>query len=170
MARRAARPGVIVVLMGVAGTGKTTVGRRLAHALGWRFRDADAFHPAANVAKMRRGEPLTDADREPWLDALARLVADEHHAGRNLVLACSALRRAYRERLARGVPGVLWVHLTGDPALLRERLRRRRGHFAGTDLLPSQLETLEPPADALAVDVAAPPDAIVARIRRHFGL
>jgi gluconokinase len=161
---------MIVVVMGVTGTGKTTVGRRLAGDLGWPFRDADDLHPPANVAKMRGGEPLTDADRAPWLDAIARFVDEERRAGRDLVLACSALKHVYRERIGGGAPGVVFVHLTGDPSLIRARLARRRGHFAKADLLTSQLETLEPPAGALVVDVAAPPDEVVARIRRHLGL
>ncbi len=151
--------------MGVTGVGKTTVGRRLATALGWEFHDADAYHPPANVAKMRTGIPLTEDDRAPWLEALRALLERLVVAGRSAVLACSALRRAHRERLR--VPGaeIRFVHLAGDPALLRKRLAARRTHFMPPALLESQLETLEAPDDALTVDVTPDPDTIVAAIR-----
>ena len=157
---------MIVVVMGVSGSGKTTVGRALADALGWEFFDADDYHSAANVAKMRSGTPLTDADRAPWLqtlhDLLGRLLAER----RSAVLAASALRAAYRDVIAGGRAGIEFVHLTGSPELLRSRLAHRTGHFAKADLLDSQLATLETPADAFTVDVAPPPAAIVATIRR----
>ena len=156
--------------MGVTGTGKTTVGRLLARTLGWPFHDADDFHSQASIAKMRSGEPLTDADRAPWLAALARLMGDLLEAQRSAVLACSALTGAHREVLRSGRPGVVFVHLRGAPGLLAERLRERRGHFMPARLLASQLDTLEPPADALTVDVAGPPDAIAAEIARRLGL
>jgi len=172
MARRAppgVESGVIVVVMGVAGAGKTTIGTRLAQALGWEFHDADELHPPANVAKMRAGLPLTDADRAPWLASVRALVEQLARAGRSAVLACSALRRAYRDALA--VPGadVRFVHLTGDPAIIRARLAARRGHFMPPALFESQLATLEPPDEAVTVDVAAEPDAIVATIRAALG-
>jgi gluconokinase len=161
---------MIVLVMGVAGAGKTTVGRLLAAALGYAFEDADAFHPAANVAKMRRGAPLDDADRAPWLGALATAIDGWLAGGRSVVLACSALRAAYRRALLRDPEATRLVYLKGDPALLRARLDRRVGHFAGSALLGSQLEALEEPEDALTVDVAAPPEAIVEAIRIGLGL
>lgn len=155
-----------VVVMGVAGAGKTTVGRALAESLGWLFLEADDLHPDANRAKMARGEGLTDEDREPWLAALeARL---EAHRGESLVLACSALRESHRARLARA-RAVRFVYLDVPPEVLRERLARRRGHYAGISLLPSQLATLEPPADAIRVDGTRPVGELVATLRGALG-
>lgn len=155
--------------MGVAGAGKTTVGSRLAQSLGWEFFDADDFHSRANVAKIRRGEPLTEEDRDGWLTALAALVDRLVREQRDAVLACSALRASHRERL-RGahVDAVRVVYLRGDPELLAARLRARRGHFAGENLLPSQLATLEEPHDAIVVDIDASPDTIVDEIRARL--
>jgi gluconokinase len=129
--------------MGVSGVGKTAVGKRIATRLGYAFADADAFHPPANVAKMSRGEPLTDADREPWLGALAAWLAQQHAAGRSTVLACSALKRTYRDKLRSGAPHVGFVHLTAPREALLKRMRRR-AHFMPPALLDSQLQTLEP--------------------------
>lgn len=156
---------MIILVMGVAGAGKTTVGRLLADTLGFDFADADEFHPPANVAKMSRGVPLTDADRGPWLDALAAAIDGWIADGRPVVLACSALRESYRRRLLRDPERTRLVYLKGAPALLRARLEQRVGHFAKSDLLQSQLAALEEPGDALTVDVAAPPAAVVAAIR-----
>ena len=161
-------PQMIVVLMGVSGSGKTTVGRLLAHELGWPFYDADDFHPPANVAKMRRGVALTDADRAPWLDAVHAQLLRLARAGQSAVLACSALKQAYRDRLSAGVAVLRFVYLRGDASLIRLRLARRSGHFMPIDLLRSQLDTLEPPADAIAVDIDASPEQIAARIRAHL--
>jgi gluconokinase len=155
----------IVVVMGVAGVGKTTVGRRLAASLGWEFHDADDFHSPASVAKMHAGVPLTEADRAAWLARLRALVEQLARDGRSAVLACSALRRAHREQLTPPGADVRFVHLTGDPALIRARLAARRGHFMPAALLDSQLATLEPPDDAVTVDVTPPVDEIVATIR-----
>ena len=154
---------MIVVLMGVSGIGKTTIGTLLGRELGWPFYDGDDFHPPANVEKMRHGIPLTDADRDGWLAALRTLIDGVPGSA---VLACSALKAAYRDRLAGARDDVRFVHLTGDPALLRRRLEQRRGHYMPASLLDSQLATLEPPAGAIAVDVAGTPEAIVAAIRR----
>lgn len=151
---------MIVVVMGVAGAGKTTVGEALAAALGWPFVEADELHPAANVAKMRRGEPLDDADRAPWLEA----VAARMRALPDAVVACSALRERYRAVL-RVRPDVRFVFLDVPRTLLDARLAKRRGHFMPPSLLPSQLATLERPADAVIVDGAQPVDAQVAAIR-----
>jgi gluconokinase len=161
---------MIVILMGVAGAGKTTVGQLLAHQLGWPFYDADDFHPRANVEKMQRGIALDDADRAPWLDALHALIARLAAEQRSAILACSALTAAYRRRLAAGVAAVRFVYLRGGAALLRARLAGRRGHFMPSDLLQSQLDTLEEPADALTVDIDAPPEAIAATIAGALAL
>ena len=153
----------IVALMGVSGSGKTTVGAMLASAMECPFLEGDSLHSLENVDKMSRGIPLTDADREPWLAAIrARLVA-AFERGQDLVVACSALKQEYRRTLEKGIP-LTWVYLKGSPVLLRSRLRLRRGHFMKADMLVSQLESLEEPSDALVVDVTDPPAEIVARI------
>jgi gluconokinase len=154
-----------VVLMGVAGTGKTTVGRLLAEDVGWLFLDADDFHSPANVEKMRRGEPLDDADRQPWLAALRGRLAEELGAGRSVVLACSALKTAYRERLSVD-ERVRFVHLKGDPDLLRRRLGERPAHYFGPGLLESQLKALEEPKDVLTLDVTPSPAELVREIEQ----
>lgn len=154
---------MVVIVMGVSGCGKSTVGAALAAARGWRFLDADDFHPVANKAKMQAGTALTDEDRRGWLDALAEQLAYHHGKGLDLVLACSALKVAYRERLRRAAPYAL-VYLAGTRALLAERLAARTGHFAGLSLLDSQLATLEEPIDALQVPVSLPIDEILQRI------
>lgn len=160
---------MIVVLMGVSGPGKTTVGKILAAQLGWPFVDADDYHPPANIEKMRRGTPLTDEDRRPWLRALSRVIDASCAGGRNLVLACSALKHDYQEYLGRS-ECVQFVHLTGSPELIRRRLAARKGHFFDPHLLPSQFATLEPPEHALTVDISPPPEAIATEIRRRLGL
>lgn len=156
--------------MGVCGTGKTTVGRALAAALNCGFADADDFHPPANVAKMRAGQPLDDTDRAPWLDTLREHLRAEFAAGRRTVLACSALKAAYRRRLEPAPAAVEWVFLHGDRALLQSRLTSRDHHYMPPTLLSSQLATLEPPTDdeAIACDVAEPPDRIVATVIAHL--
>lgn len=154
-----------LVVMGVSGSGKTTVGRLLAERLGGRFFDADDFHPAANRRKMAAGEPLTDADRRPWLEELARLRDRVLARGERAVLACSALKRSYRETLRRGaLREVAFVHLTGPRQVLAERLDGRTGHFMPADLLDSQLAILETPEEALTIDVTDPPPVLVERI------
>ncbi len=150
--------------MGVAGAGKSTVGARLAAVLGWPFLDADALHPSPNVEKMRRGIPLTDADRDPWLTHVRQRIEDYVRARQSAVVACSALRREYRERL-RVDPAVRFVFLKGDSALLLDRLNRRVAHFLKAPLLASQLASLEEPIDAITIDAALPVDEIVQRIR-----
>jgi gluconokinase len=165
---------VIIVLMGVSGSGKTTVGRALAASMGWAFLDADDLHPPVNRAKMAAGEPLDDEDRAPWLARLRALIEERRAAGRApAVLACSALKRAYRETLRRlGETDVVYVYLRGDPAVLEHRLRNRRGHFVSPGLLASQLRALEEPApgEAVGVSVAQPVEAVVREIRERLGL
>ncbi|WP_421932310.1 gluconokinase [Phenylobacterium sp.] len=134
-----------LVIMGVAGAGKSTLMRALAARLGWACQDGDDLHPAVNVARMARGEPLTDADRAPWLAAVDAWLDARRAEGEPAIIACSALKRAYREGLRAGRPGLRFVWLTGDPQVLAQRLADRTGHFAGPDLLTSQLATLEPP-------------------------
>lgn len=160
---------MIVVLMGVCGSGKTKVGRALAESLGWPFYDADDYHPPANVAKMAAGVPLTDDDRWPWLD---RIVEELAYAGAddgNAVLACSALRQIYRDRIARA-GNVRFVFLKGDLATIAARLATRSHKYMPASLLPSQLATLEEPVDALVVDIRADIQVKIATIREGLGL
>lgn len=152
---------MIVVVMGVTGCGKSTVGAALAARLGWPFLDADDFHPEANVAKMASGVPLDDGDRWPWLDRIADELRRIEAADGSAVLACSALKEAYRERLAAG-GDVRFVHLTGDPDTIAGRLAVRKHRYMPASLLASQYATLEPPRDAIEVDVALPVEAQVA--------
>jgi gluconokinase len=161
---------MVVIVMGVSGSGKTTVGQRLAAALGCRFRDADEFHPPENIAKMAAGIPLTDEDRWPWLERLRELLRSTLEAGEDLVLACSALRRVYRERLSVDAARQRWVYLWAPRELIAQRLAARRGHYMPPSLLDSQLGTLEVPEDALPVDVSADVDTVVATVLRELGL
>lgn len=161
----------VYVVMGVSGSGKTEVGGRVAEALGWHFLDADDFHPEANVEKMSRGEPLDDSDRAPWLARLRELI-DEHLAeGRELVLACSALKERYRERL-RADRSVGFIYLEGSLELIQERMETREGHFMKTEMLKSQFEALEEPdpGDALSIDIDQSLDdvvkSVVAKVER----
>ena len=150
--------------MGVAGSGKTTIGRLLAEVLGAGFTDADDFHSAQSVTKMRQGIALTDADREPYLAATRAAIDEAKRLGERRVFACSALKARYRERLGAGDPVVRFVYLKGDAGLIRERLSRRTGHFFDPALLGSQFEALEEPYDALTVDIARAPGEIVREI------
>jgi len=164
---------LVIVAMGVAGAGKTTIARPLATRLGFGFAEGDDFHPPGNVVKMRGGTPLTDDDRWPWLDAVAAEIGRAIAARRGLVFACSALKRAYRDRIAAGRPEVRFVHLTGEPALIRARIEARRDHYMPPALLASQLATLEPPgADepCLTIDIREPPETCVDRIIAGLGL
>lgn len=168
----ASAPAAIVV-MGVSGSGKSVIGTRIAERLGWAFHDGDDYHPAGNVAKMRSGVPLDDADREPWLARLASLLAVAIARPEPLVLACSALKRSHRERLGLPHAGVRLVHLTGSPTLLKKRVEQRAGHFMPATLLDSQRLALEPPEAAeqpIVIDVSAEPDVIVGRIMAALGL
>lgn len=155
---------MIVVVMGVTGCGKTTVGAALAQRMGWRFLDADDFHPPANVAKMAAGTPLVDEDRWPWLDRLAAELRAIEQSGGSAVLACSALKESYRARLA-AAGDVRFVHLTGDEATIAARLASRRHRYMPASLLSSQFATLERPANAVEVDVRLPVERQVDAIR-----
>jgi carbohydrate kinase (thermoresistant glucokinase family) len=159
----------IVIVTGVAGSGKTTVGQALAARLGWRFHDADDLHSPESIERMRQNLPLDDELRQPWLDRVRQVLEDATRERTGTVIACSALRESYRRKLSAGIDGVLFVLLEGDAGLLRERLDRREGHFAGSGLLDSQLAALESPSAGLTVDLSLPVDAIVelivARIR-----
>lgn len=157
----------IFVVMGVSGSGKSTVAFQLAATLGLEFIEGDELHSAENVARMAAGVPLTDADREGWLDVLADRIREARFAGRGLVLSCSALKRSYRDVLRQGSPAVRFVHLHGERALLAARMAQRAGHYMPGSLLDSQLAALEAPEaseNALTFDVTTPPDAIVAAV------
>ena len=160
---------MIAIVMGVTGSGKTSVGLLLAQQLGWEFADADDFHPSANVDKISHGIPLTDEDRGPWLDRLRIQIANWIVKGQNAVLACSALKRTYRQELSVG-PEVRFVYLKGSPDLIAQRLRLRRGHFADEKILASQFTDLEEPEAAVTVDISQTPEKIVAEIRERLGL
>lgn len=160
---------LIVVVMGVTGAGKTTVGSLLAQQLGWEFMDADNFHPESNLAKMRRGIPLSDDDRRPWLELLRAEIARRDEAQLSLVLACSALKEEYRRILVAG-PSVKFVYLNGDAQQIAQRLRARRGHFADEQILAGQFADLEEPDDAIRVDVGGTPEKIVMEIREKLGI
>jgi gluconokinase len=159
---------VIVILMGVTGCGKTVVGTMLAESCGWNFLDADDFHPAENVTKMKSGAPLDDEDRAPWLARLNTLLLDSEREARSLVLACSALKQAYRDRLTRGCDAARFVFLDGDIELIRARLAARQGHYMNPKLLDSQFAILERPRDALRLDLAASPAELVRSIRKKL--
>jgi gluconokinase len=160
---------VVIILMGVAGSGKTTVGRIIASRLGWQFADGDNYHSAANIEKMANGIPLTDEDRTAWLESLRNLIADWLRAGQSALLACSALKQAYRNRLHVSSE-VRLVYLRGTPKLLRERLHARAGHFMTEQMLESQLKTLEEPNDAVVVDINRSPEAIVSEVMTQLEL
>jgi carbohydrate kinase, thermoresistant glucokinase family len=156
-----------VIVMGVAGSGKSTIARLLSDRLGLGFAEADRFHPPANIAKMERGVPLDDADRLPWLTDLAAWIRDREAEGASTVVACSALKRRYRDILRTGAPEVLFAHLAGTEEVIRERMASRTGHFFPPALLSSQfrdLEPLEPDERGVTLDVTEPPERIVERL------
>jgi ACS family D-galactonate transporter-like MFS transporter len=156
---------LVIVIMGVAGSGKTTVGRKLAEDLGWPFHDADEFHPPENIAKMTAGIPLDDDDRAPWLAAIRSRIDGYIARDEGAVFTCSALREAYRRVIVSDPARVPLVYLHGSPELIRERISQRKGHFMKEGMINSQFEALEPPADAIAIDIAGSPDEIVSQIR-----
>lgn len=157
---------MIIVVIGITASGKSTLGKALAASLGWVFIEGDAYHPPENVARMRRGLPLDDADRVPWLAVLNRRIAQLDEAGLDGVLACSALRKDYRDALRKGIRDIRFVYLWGDPELIRARLQARQGHFMSSSLLDSQVATLEPPQEAVPVPIDLSTDAQVALVRQ----
>jgi carbohydrate kinase (thermoresistant glucokinase family) len=152
---------MIIVIMGVAGSGKTTVGKLLAEKLSWPFFEGDDFHPKSNVAKMSRGIPLTDEDRAGWLGSIAEQIKSLEKEGRSGVVACSALRDSYRKILANAGKDVCFVHLKGDYRSIKERLESRKGHFMKPQMLQSQFDTLEEPKDSLVIDINNSPEKII---------
>jgi len=162
---------MVVILMGVSGAGKTFIGERLADALGGSFYEGDDYHPQRNVKKMSQGIALTDADRAPWLDALHALIGDLLAEDEAAILSCSALKRAYRDRLVKGHDGVRIVYLRGSYELIRQRLERRQGHFMKADLLASQFQALEEPEaseNVLTVDISQKPTTIIGTIKSEL--
>jgi len=153
----------IVVVMGVAGSGKTTIGHKLAGAIPCQFLEGDTLHSRENVDKMSRGIPLTDADRAPWLATIHARMVEARNSGESLVVGCSALKKSYRDILVDGLP-VTWVYLKGSPELIGPRILNRPGHFMKANMLASQFEALEEPASAIVADVSEPPGVIVERI------
>lgn len=160
---------MIILLMGVAGSGKTTIGKKLAEQLGCSFRDADDFHPRSNIAKMSAGIPLDDVDRAPWLAAIRQHIDRCAARGVSAVVTCSALRERYRAVLLHDAPEVRLVHLAGSFDLINKRMTARQDHFMKPEMLRSQFDALEVPADAIVVDVAKSPDAIADEIRERVG-
>ena len=161
---------MIIVLMGVAGSGKTTIGAQLAQELNWAFYDGDSFHPESNVAKMAQGIALTNEDRTGWLHRLRALIDDLVRTGMPAVITCSALKESYRQMLRADGDEAHFVYLRGTYQLIKERLERRRNHFMPAGLLASQFEALEEPDGVLTIDVSQQPDAIVRAIRRGLGV
>jgi gluconokinase len=171
-------PGVplVIILMGVVGVGKTTVATALARDLGWEFLDADSFHSTSSIAKIAAGIPLDDADRSPWLASLHTAIQQWLTQHRNVALACSALKQSYRDQLTQGLNSknanekdqVKFVYLKASFDVIRQRLQQRQGHFATPDLLPSQLQTLEEPTDAIAINASLSVEEIVTEIRRKL--
>jgi gluconokinase len=164
---------LVIVLMGVSSSGKSTTGARLAKLLDWPFRDADSFHPAANIEKMRAGIALEDSDRWPWLDAIAHWIDQQLSKGQSAIVSCSALKRSYRQRLIGDRRNVRLVFLKGSFELIKKRMQQRRGHFMPLSLLHNQFQVLEEPeADehAIIVSISAPPQRVARRIIAALGL
>ena len=161
---------MILIVMGVAGSGKTTVGELLAKELSWTFRDADEFHPPTNIEKMSRGLALEDSDRAPWLAAMRATIETYLREGRNAVLTCSCLKAAYRQKLLVDPARIRFIYLKGSFELIDARLRQRAHHFMKADLLKSQFEILEEPQDAITVDLSDPPEVIVQKIRKALNI
>ncbi|NJR40752.1 MAG: gluconokinase [Leptolyngbyaceae cyanobacterium CSU_1_4] len=161
---------MVILIMGVSGSGKTTIGEGLALELKWQFKDADDFHSDANIEKMRQGIPLTDRDRQPWLQALRQAIDKALQSNANLVLACSALKAAYRQALGEPSGQVKFVYLKGSFELIAQRLGQRQGHYMKADLLRTQFYALEEPHDAIAVQIDQSPSAIVQQIKHCLHL
>jgi carbohydrate kinase (thermoresistant glucokinase family) len=161
---------MVIILTGVSGSGKTTVGRALAGRLGWPYHDGDDHHPRANVRKLKQGIPLTEQDRAPWLEGLAKMVDNWLAGNTDAILACSALTEDSRNLLGANRANVKVVYLSGAPELLRERSKQREGSLPPASLLDSQFETLEPPTDALVIDVSIRVEEVVAQIRHELDI
>ena len=161
---------MIILLMGVSGSGKTTIGEMLAKSLNWGFSDADEYHPKANIEKMRQGTPLNDADRQPWLEAMQRAIDQWLQEDRNMVLTCSALKEAYRQMLLRDKERMRLVYLKGSYELIKQRLDRRPHHYMKVDMLQSQFDALEEPQEGTTVNISLPPEVIVQQIRESLGI
>lgn len=157
-----------VLVMGVSGSGKSTLGKALADRLGWTFADADDYHPPANREKMSRGQALTDQDRQPWLERLHQLIAEKMLEDKPIVLACSALKEKYRDILVGDLEGAALVFLRGDVELIAERMRQRE-HFMPVSQLENQLATLEPPTNAIIVDIAQPLETMLEQVVTQLG-
>jgi gluconokinase len=154
----------LLIVIGVSGCGKSTIGAGLARQLGWQFADADDFHPPANVEKMRTGSALNDDDRWPWLDRLNQIMRESQTAHQPMVLACSALKQRYRDRLSKELADLRWIHLAGTFELISARMALRQHKYMPASLLRSQFEALEPPIDALTVAIGEPPEQLIQRI------
>jgi gluconokinase len=155
---------MVIIIMGVEGTGKTTIGNMLAEKLGWKFYDADDYHPKRNIEKMRSGVPLNDDDRWPWLKEVRKLINSSLNLNETSIIACSALKRSYREYLKQQNEKIIFIYLKGDKNTILRRLASRKGHFAGTQLLESQLNTLEEPGGVLTCDISKQPEVITSYI------
>jgi len=161
---------MVILVMGVAGSGKSTIAHKLADSLGWQYIDADDFHPLENIEKMRQGMPLTDRDRLPWLSLLQHMIETWLKSQQNVVLACSALKAAYRQMLHVGQTGVQLVYLKGSDELLAERIQQRHNHFMKLELLKSQLDVLEEPTTGIVIEISQTPEAIVQQIRQALNV
>ncbi|MFB2917996.1 gluconokinase [Aerosakkonema funiforme] len=161
---------MVIIIMGVSGSGKSTIGQMLASALNWSFSDADSFHSSANVEKMSKGIPLSDADRIPWLLAMQRAIAQWLQEERDMVLACSALKSTYREMLDIDPDRIRLVYLKGSFELIQKRLESRQNHFMNKELLQSQFDTLEEPKSAIIVDASQPPETLLQQIITNLGI
>ncbi len=159
---------MIVIMMGVSGSGKTTIGKRLAERLGWRFFEGDKFHPQANIAKMAKGIPLSDKDRRPWLAVLRELIGQLIHREESAVIACSALKEAYRQTLKHKNKEVCFVYLKGEYDLIEKRLEERSNHYMKAGLLSSQFADLQEPKDAITIDIRRDPEDIVAALQEEL--
>jgi gluconokinase len=158
----------VIFIMGVAGTGKSTLGTRLAKETGWLFLDADDFHPASNVEKMRRGQPLSSDDRWPWLETLRLGIDQQQKKAPVVIVACSALKGVYRSFLEQNQESVVWFHLTGPDTVIEARLKARENHYMGANMLQSQLRDLEPPQNGISLDITRSLDALMASMLDHL--